>query len=549
MTFLFLTFNIPIAMENDDKKRFVTKSGILVEEVHTPSHLARIGFEFEKDLGEPGEYPFTRGIYPGMYRKNPWLMAQYSGFGSAEETNLRLKELLKKGTTALNIALDLPTQLGYDSDHPLADGEVGKIGVAIDSLRDLEDLFDGISLSKIKNISCIANAISPIMLSMFILLGEKQGVDPKEYSVYLQNDILKEFGARGTYIFPPLPSLKLSVDVLEYCTDNYPNYNTISFCGYHFREAGGNAIQELAFTLANAIAYIEEALRRGLEIDSFARSFTVFLGSSIEIFEEVAKFRAMRKLWAKILKERFHAKDPSSLKIPIRAYTCGSTLTRQQPLNNVVRTTLEALSAILGGVQLLVVSSLDEAYSIPTEEYQTLALRTQQIIYHESGVRKTVDPLGGSYYLEFLTKEIEDRVEDYLNRILAMGGAIEALEKGFIQKEISSSSYEQQKKIENGEEVIVGLNLYRDEKTMELKDIFRTNPLSQQRQIERLKRLRQDRDNDKVKQLLKKVRIEALNGGNMIPSIMDAVKEYATIGEICDELRQVYGEGKPLGLY
>jgi methylmalonyl-CoA mutase N-terminal domain/subunit len=428
-------------MEKDSKRKVITNSGIRVDELYSPSHLDQTGFNYQEDLGEPGKYPFTRGIIPLMYRENPWLMAQYSGFGNAEDANQRFKELLKKGTTALNVALDLPTQLGYDSSHSLAEGEVGKVGVAIDSLKDIEDLFDGISLLKIKNISCIANAISPVMLSMFIILGEKQGLSPKEYTVYLQNDILKEFSARGAYIFPPLPSLKLAVDVLEYCTTYFPNYNTISFCGYHFREAGCNAFQELAFTFANAIAYIEEALRRGLRIDSFARSFTVFLGSGIEVLEEVAKFRAARKLWARILKEKFEAK------LNIRAYTCGSNLTRQQPMNNIARTTLEAMAAILGGVQLLVVSSMDEAYAIPAENSQTVALRTQQILYHESGIVKTVDPLGGSYYLEFLTKEIEKKSWDYLTRILSMGGATRALESGFIQEELASSAYEQQRRM------------------------------------------------------------------------------------------------------
>lgn len=536
-------------MEKKSKNECMTNSGITVDELYAPFHLGQMEFNYEKDLGAVGEYPFTRGITPGMYRKAPWLMAQYSGFGSAEDANQRFKQLLKKGTTALNVALDLPTQIGYDSDHPLAQGEAGRIGVAIDSLKDLEELFDGISLAKIKNISCIANAISPIMLPMFVILGEKQGLSPKEYTVYLQNDILKEFAARGTYIFPPRPSLKLSVDVLEYCAKYFPNYNTISFCGYHFREAGCNAFQELAFTLANAIAYIEEALGRGLQIDSFARRFTVFLASSIEIFEEVAKFRAMRKLWAKLLKERFKAQDSESLKITIRTYTCGSNLTRQQPLNNIARTTLEAIAAILGGVQLLVVSSLDEAYAIPTEEHQTLALRIQQILYHESGIVKTGDPLGGSYYLEFLTKEIEDRTWDYLDRIQAMGGAINALEGGFIQKEIANSAAEQQRKIEEGEQVIVGVNLYRETTETELENLFKVSPESEKKQVARLKRLKRERDNKKVKDRLAKVRESAINGENVVYSIMEAVREYATIGEICHQLRQVYGEAKMGGFF
>lgn len=536
-------------MEKDLKDKYITHSGIKVDEVYNPSTLEQIGYQYPKDLGAPGESPFTRGITPGMYRASPWLMAQYSGFGSAEDANQRFKELLKKGTTALNVALDLPTQMGYDSDHPLAQGEVGKIGVAIDSLRDLEELFDGISLSKIRNISCIANAISPVMLSMFILLGEKQGLSPKEYTVYLQNDILKEYSARGTYIFPPGPSLKLSVDVLEYCTKYFPKYNTISFCGYHFREAGCNAFQELAFTLANAIAYIEEALKRGLHIDSFAKSLTVFLGSSMEIFEEVAKFRAMRKLWARILKERFNAEDLESLKVIVRAYTCGSNLTRQQPLNNTVRATIEALAAILGGVQLLVVSSMDEAYAIPTEGSQTLALRTQQILYHESGLAKTVDPLGGSYYLEFLTKEIENRTWNYLDRILTLGGAIKAIESGFFQKEMAQSAYEQQRRVEKGVQVIVGVNRYKETEEGEFKNFFKVNPESENKQIERLRRLKQKRDNRKVEDCLEKVRESAINGENMVYSIMEAVKEYATVGEICDQMRQIYGEAKMGGFF
>jgi len=535
-------------MENV-KKKIVTPSGIPVDVVYGPPHLERAEFRYEQDLGMPGEYPFTRGITPDMYRENPWLMGQYSGFGSAEEANQRFKELLRQGTTALNVALDLPTQIGYDSDHPLSEGEVGKIGVAIDSLKDLEKLFDGISLAKLRNISCIANAVSPVMLSMFILLGEKQGLNPNEYTVYLQNDILKEFSARGTYIFPPGPSLKLAVDVLEYCTKHFPKYNTISITGYHFREAGCNAFQELALTLANAIAYIEEATKRGLSIDSFAKTLTVFLGSGIEVLEEVAKFRAMRKLWATILKERFNAKDSNSLKITVRAYTCGSNLTRQQPLNNTVRITLEAMAAILGGVQMLNLSSMDEAYAIPTKESQKLALRTQQILYHESGLSKTVDPLGGSYYLEFLTKEIEKKALNILDRILSMGGAVKALENGFFHKEISESAYEHQRRIEKGEQIIVGVNRYKDTNGEEWGNIFKTDPESEKRQIEKLKKLKQERDHHKVKDCLEKVRQSAMRGENMVYSILDAVKEYATVGEICDQLRQVYGEAKMGGVF
>jgi methylmalonyl-CoA mutase, N-terminal domain len=536
-------------MEKDSKYNIATNSGITVDEVYTPAHLAEAGFDYEEDLGKPGAYPFTRGITPAMYRDNPWLMAQYSGFGNAEDANQRFKELLRKGTTALNVALDLPTQLGYDSDHSLAGGEVGKIGVAIDSLRDIEDLFEGISLSKIKNISCIANAISPVMLSMFIALGEKQGLSPKDYTVYLQNDILKEFGARGAYIFPPLPSVKLAVDVLEYCTRYFPNYNTISFCGYHFREAGCNAFQELAFTFANAIAYTEEAIKRGLGIDSFARTYTVFLGSGIEILEEAAKFRAARRVWARILKERFDSRDAESLKLRIRAYTCGSNLTRQQPLNNIARATLEALAAILGGVQLLVVSSMDEAYAIPTEESQSVALRTQQILYHESGVTKTVDPLGGSYYVESLTKDIEKRTWDYLNRILSMGGAVRALESGFIQEELASSAYHQQRRIEGEEQIIVGVNRYRQDGEGELKNVFRVDPESEKRQVERLNELRRERDNKVVKEKLEAVRRSAVNGENMVFPALAAVREYATIGEICGQLRDVYGEAMMAGFF
>lgn len=534
---------------DDIKKKIVTQSGIPVDVVYGPLHLEKAEFHYESDLGMPGEYPFTRGRTLDMYREQPWLMGQYSGFGSAEEANQRFKELLRQGTTALNVALDLPTQIGYDSDHPLSEGEVGKIGVAIDSLKDLEQLFDDISLAKLRNISCIANAISPVMLSMFILLGEKQGLNPNEYSVYLQNDILKEFSARGTYIFPPGPSLKLAVDVLEYCTKHFPKYNTISITGYHFREAGCNAIQELAFTLANAIAYIEEAIRRGVPIDSFAKTLTVFMGSSIEIFEEAAKFRAMRKLWATLLKERFCAKDPDSWKITIRAYTCGSNLTRQQPLNNIVRITLEATAAILGGVQMLNLSSMDEAYAIPTNESQKLALRTQQILYHESGLTKTVDPLGGSYYLESLTKEIEKRTLNILERILSMGGAVKALENGFFNREISESAYEQQKKIEKGEQVIVGVNRYRDPAEEEWKNLFKTDPVSEKRQIEKLKKLKQERDSQRVKDSLEKVRQSALGGENMVYSILEAAKEYATVGEICDQLRHVYGEARMGGVF
>jgi methylmalonyl-CoA mutase N-terminal domain/subunit len=538
-----------VPLENKSKSKFDTNSGITVDEVYTPSHLRQIQFDYEKDLGLPGGYPFTRGITSSMYRDDPWLVAQYSGFGSVEETNQRYKDLLKKGITALNVALDLPTQIGYDSDNPVAEGEVGKVGVAIDSLKDLEDLFNGIHLSMVKNISCIVNAVSPVMLAMFIVLGEKQGLSPKEYSIYLQNDILKEFSARGTYIFPPGPSLKLSVDVMEYSTKYLPRNNAITICGYHFREAGCNAIQELAFTLANAIAYLDAALKRGLQIDLLSRKINIFLSCGIEIFEEVAKFRALRKLWAKILKERFHANDSESLKITIRAYTSGSNLTRQQPSNNIVRATLEALGAILGGVQHLNVSSMDEAYAIPTKEAQTLAIRTQQILYHESGIAKTADPLGGSYYLEFLTKELENRTWNYLDRIITLGGAVNVLESGFIQREISESSYERQKKIEKGDQVIIGVNQFCDSTELEPKNISKSDPESERRQVSRLKRLRQERDDNKVKHTLEKVRQSAMSGENIIHSIIEAVREYATVGEICDQLRQVYGEARVEGFF
>jgi methylmalonyl-CoA mutase, N-terminal domain len=533
----------------EEREKILTHSGIPVKATYHPSALEEAGFDYEKDLGAPGSYPYTRGLAPTLYRDAPWLMAQYSGFGSAEEANRRYKELLAQGTTALNVALDLPTQIGYDSDHSLSEGEVGKIGVAIDSLRDLERLFDGISLAKIRNISCIANAISPVMLSMFILLGEKQGSDPNAYTVYLQNDILKEFSARGTYIFPPGPSLKLAVDVLQYCTDHFPKYNTISFTGYHFRESGCNAVQELAFTLADAIAYIEEAIKRGFPVDSFARTLTVFLGSSIEVFEEVAKFRAMRKLWARLLKERFHAENPDSHKLTIRAYTCGSNLTRQQPMNNTVRTTLEALAAVLGGVQMLVVSSMDEAYAIPAEETQKVALRTQQILFHESGLTKTSDPMAGSYYLECLTKEIEERVWKELDRVMAMGGAVKALEDGYFQSEIAQSAYEHQKRIERGDQVVVGVNRYVDRGEGEWKNLFKVNPEWEKGQIEKLRELKSERNNEKVKNRLEQVRRAALEGQNMVYSILEAVREYATLGEICDQMRQVYGEAKMGGFY
>ena len=525
-------------------KQFETNSEIPVERVYTPLELDKEGFDFEKDLGFPGQFPYTRGVTPSMFRSQLWTMGQYSGFGSAEDTNKRYKYLLAQGQKGNSVAFDLPTQLGYDSDHPVASGEVGKVGAAVDTLRDFEILFDGISIGEIRQ-SMTINATATIILAMYIAIAEKQGIPKSDIEVFMQNDILKEYVARGAYIFPVKPSIKLVTDIYEYCSKYMPKSSPQRICGYHMREAGSNAVQELAFTLANAISYMTAAKERGLNIDDFAHGLLIFLSGDGEFFEEIAKFRACRRMWAKMMRERFGAKDPRSMQVRFFGYTAGSTMTAQQPLNNIIRATIESMAMLLGGGNIIFVSSYDESLALPSEESVTIALRTQQIIAEESGIAKTVDPIGGSYYVETLTNRLEKEALKYIQKIDEMGGSVIAIEKGYIQEEIARESYKMQKKIEKGEKAIVGVNKYRDNKQQKT-EILKVDPNVERNQKERLRQVKRDRDNEKVKQLLSKIKEVAVTKDNIMPTMIEAVKCYASIGEISDALREVYGkyEGK-----
>jgi len=530
-----------LAKAPERKKRFETHSGIEVKRLYTP--LDTQGIDYVRDLGFPGSYPFTRGVYPTMYRGRLWTMRQYAGYATAEETNARFKYLLEQGQTGLSVAFDLPTQTGYDADHPMALGEVGRVGVSISSLEDMERLFEGIPLDKVST-SMTINATAPVILAMYIAVAKKQGVDPKVLDGTVQNDILKEYVARGTYIFPPDPSMRLTVDIMEYCSRELPRWNSISISGYHIREAGATAVQELAFTLANGIAYVEAAVKRGLDVDSFAPRISFFFGAHNNLFEEVAKFRAARRLWARIMRERFGAKNPASWMLRFHTQTAGCTLTAQQPLNNIIRVTIQALAAVLGGTQSLHTNSYDEALALPSEEAVRIALRTQQIIAHESGVTDTVDPLAGSYYVESLTREIEERAEEYIKRIDAMGGAIKAIESGYIQREIMESAYRYQKEIEARERIVVGVNEYVIEEEKRTLKLLKVDPAVRERQIARLQEVRRRRDNAKVAELLAKLEEAARGSDNLMPIILECVEAYATLGEICDVLRKVFGEYK-----
>ncbi len=520
------------------KSSFQTDSGIEIDRFYLPDE----NFDYIEKLGFPGEYPFTRGVYPTMYRGRLWTMRQYAGFGTAEETNKRFKYLLEHGQMGLSVAFDLPTQMGYDSDHPMAEGEVGRVGVAIDSLQDMEILFDGIDLEKITT-SMTINATAAILLAMYVAVAKKQGADLKKISGTIQNDILKEYIARGTYIYPPQQSMKLIVDIFQWCNENLPKWNVISISGYHIREAGATAVQELAFTFANAIEYVRSAIKAGLDVNKFGQQLSFFFNAHNNFFEEIAKFRAARRIWAKIMREKFGVTNEEALKLRFHAQTGGSTLTAQQIENNIVRVTIQALAAVLGGCQSLHTNAKDEALALPTEESAMTALRTQQIIAYESGVTDTIDPLAGSYFIEYLTDEIEKRVWEYIDKIEAMGGAIKAIEAGFIQNEISKSAYEYQMKIERKEKIIVGVNEFKTDEKQEI-EIFKLNEEEIKRQIERLKKLRRERDNDKVKNSLKKLRECALLGENLMPAIIECVESYATIGEISDTLREIWGEFK-----
>jgi methylmalonyl-CoA mutase N-terminal domain/subunit len=520
------------------KEQFETISGIPVKRLYTPAETESV--EYMKDIGFPGEYPFTRGVQPTMYRGRFWTMRQYSGFATAKETNERYRFLLEQGQTGLSVAFDLPTQIGYDSDHELARGEVGKVGVAIDSLADMEILFDRIPLDKVST-SMTINSSAAVLLAMYIAVAEKQGVSKDKLRGTIQNDILKEYAARGTYIFPPGPSMRLITDTFKFCSENLPLFNTISISGYHIREAGSTAVQEVAFTIADGISYVDAAVSAGLDVDTFASRLSFFFGSTSEFFEEVAKFRAARRLWAKIMRDRFGAKDDNSCRMRFHTQTAGYTLTAQQPDNNVVRVTLQALQAVLGGTQSLHTNSRDEALSLPTQDSVQIALRTQQILAHETGVGDTIDPLAGSFYVETLTDEIERRATEYIEKIDAMGGAPVAIENGYIQREIHNSAYAYQKSVDEKKRIVVGVNEFIMEEEQQF-DYLRVSPEAEKEQIARLAKVRGAREVGEVESALGALRIGAEGDANLMPLILNAVKVYATLGEICGVLREVFGE-------
>lgn len=518
------------------KQQFLNSSGIPLQTVYTeldnPGELETFPL--------PGEFPYTRGVQRNMYRGRLWTMRQYAGFASAEESNKRYKYLLSQGQTGLSVAFDLPTQIGLDSDHALSDGEVGKVGVAIDSLADMEVLLKDIPLDKVST-SMTINAPAMVLLAMYLVVAEKQGVDWSQLSGTIQNDILKEYVARGTYIFPPEPSLKVITDIFAFCAENVPNWNTISISGYHIREAGATAVQEIAFTLANAISYVESAIKAGQKVDDFAPRLSFFFNAHSNLFEEVAKFRAARKLWAEIMRDRFGAENPKSMLLRFHTQTAGSTLTAQQPDNNVVRVALQALAAVLGGTQSLHTNSRDEALALPSEDSVRIALRTQQIIAHETGAADVVDPLGGSYYIENLTAEIEKQVKEVLAKVDEMGGAVAAINSGYIQRQIQDSAYKFQMDVETKAEIIVGVNKFTVQEDSQ-PDLLRVDPAVQDAQHQNLTALKNARDNKAVEQSLAAVRTAAQSGSNLFPPVLDAVRCYATLGEICGVLREVYGE-------
>ena len=522
------------------KEKFVTGSGKEIERLYTPENIKEL--DYVKDLNLPGQYPYTRGVQPTMYRGRFWTMRQYAGFGTAEESNKRYKYLLDQGQTGLSVAFDLPTQIGYDSDHTMSLGEVGKVGVAIDSLKDMEMLFNGIPLDKVST-SMTINAPATVLLAMYIAVAEKQGISPDKLNGTIQNDVLKEYIARGTYIFPPAPSMRLITNIFKYCFKEMPLWNTISISGYHIREAGSTAIQEVAFTLADGIAYVDAAIKIGLKVDDFATRLSFFFNAHNDLLEEVAKFRAARRLWAKIMKERFGAKNKKSLMLRFHTQTAGCTLTAQQADNNIVRVTIQALAAVLGGTQSLHTNSRDEALALPAEDSVRIALRTQQVLAYESGVTETVDPLAGSYYVETLTNKIEEKALEYIEKIDKLGGVIQAIEKGFIQQEIQNSAYQYQKDIEEGKRIVVGVNKFKINEGSP-KGLLKVNPEVGRQQIEELKKLKEERDNHKVKENLKSLEKAAKTDANLMPLILDCVKSYATLGEICDVLRSIFGEYK-----
>ena len=526
--------------QSERKERFETESGLPVEAVYTAEQLAREGFDPQQNLGRPGEYPYTRGVYPNTYRGRLWTMRQYAGYATPEESNHRFRYLLEQGQTGLSIAFDLPTQTGYDSDHPLAEAEVGKVGVPISSLADMEMLFQGIPLDRVTT-SMTINSTASILLAMYVAVARKQGVAEEKLGGTVQNDILKEYIARGTYIYPPRPSLRLVVDIFKYCSQDLPRWNTISISGYHMREAGATAVQELAFTFADAIEYVQAAVNAGLDVDSFAGRLSFFFASHNNLFEEAAKFRAARRLWARIIRDRFKARSPRSWMMRFHTQTAGVTLTAQQPQNNIVRTTVQALAAVLGGTQSLHVNSWDEAYALPSEESVQLSLRTQQLLAHESGVADVVDPLGGSYYVEHLTDQLEEETNRYLQRIDEMGGALAALEQGFQMREISQSAYDHQRKVESKERIVVGVNEFSTQ-TPPIQGLLRVDPQIARQRAEGVQRVRQKRDGAAARRSLERLEEAARSDENTLPATLECVEAYCTLGEMCDVFRRVFGE-------
>jgi methylmalonyl-CoA mutase, N-terminal domain len=529
------------------QESFQTDSELEIDPVYSPEDLPQKDGDYTRNVGFPGEYPYTRGVQPNMYRGRIWTMRQYSGYATAADTNRRFRYLLEQGQTGLSVAFDLPTQIGYDSDHPQAQGEVGKVGVPICSLEDMEALFDSIPLDKVST-SMTINATASVLLCLYIAAAKRQGVPPEKVSGTLQNDILKEYIARGTYAYPPRPSMRLVVDVFKYCAENVPRWNSISISGYHMREAGATAIQELAFTFSNAIAYVQAAIDAGLNVDDFAPRVSFFFVAQNNLFEEVAKFRAARRMWARIMKERFGAEDPRSMMLRFHTQTAGVTLTAQQPDNNLIRSTVQALAAVLGGTQSLHVNSRDEALGLPTEESAQLSLRTQQIIAHESGVADVVDPLGGSYYVESLTNQLEEAAFQYIGQIDQVGGAVAAIEQGFQMREIGEAAYKHQREVDSGSRIIVGVNRYVTE-SPPIQDLLRVDPEAARHQIARLQRLRQERDNAGVQAALARLEEVARSDDNTVPAILECVESYCTLGEICQVFRNVFGEQREMAAF
>ena len=532
------------SLEKSGERRdeFETLSGLETDRIYTPEHVSEL--DYTRDLGFPGEYPFTRGIQPTMYRARPWTIRQYAGFGTPEATNERFKFLLSQGQPGLSTAFDLPTQMGLDSDDERAAGEVGQVGVAIDSLADMETVFEGIPLDRVST-SMTINAPAPVLVAMYAAVADKQGVPREKVSGTAQNDVLKEYVARGTFIYPPKPSLRLAADLIAWCATDAPRFNAISLSGYHMREAGSTAVQEIAFSFANAIAYIEAVTERGIEVDKFAPRLSWIFNTHINFFEEIAKYRALRRMWARIMKERFGATDPRSMMLRTHTQTGGSTLTAQQPENNIVRAGIQALAAALGGVQSMALSCYDEALAIPTEKAQKIAVRTQQIVAEEIGVTDTIDPIAGSYYVEWLTDELERRAAEEMKKVEQLGGAVEAIETGYYHKAILDEAYKWEQQVNDGERTVVGVNKYRDDEEP-APEYFRVDPTMAERQREKLDRLRDERDSATAEQALARLRTAAEGEENLMPAIIEAVHAYCTLGEISGAMRAVFGEYKSL---